>query len=268
MHGADAPAQHAAAHREMLDEVGDLEQRALHRSWRAHQFRRAPARPRSDRRRLPAAAGIRRGSARSRARSAARRRSPAAGCVSDGTMPGISVSRASVWRRTRSPPASRRAARACRDAAGSANSSSTVASSTFGRHTSRRRAARSRATTPRSCVIRISAGAERLAADRDQRQDLRLDRHVERGGRLVGDQQRRLARQRHRDHRRAAACRRKAGADSPARAARGSGMRTRPQHLDRACSRACSASALVQRASPRRSGRRSSCTGLSEVIGS
>ena len=34
----------------------------------------------------------------------------------------------------------------------------------------------------------------------DQRQDLRLDRHVERGRRLVGDQQRRAARQRHRDH--------------------------------------------------------------------
>ena len=34
----------------------------------------------------------------------------------------------------------------------------------------------------------------------DQRQDLRLDRDVERGGRLVGDQQARAARQRHRDH--------------------------------------------------------------------
>ena len=34
----------------------------------------------------------------------------------------------------------------------------------------------------------------------DQRQDLRLDRHVERGGRLVGDQQPRLAGKRHGDH--------------------------------------------------------------------
>ncbi len=33
-----------------------------------------------------------------------------------------------------------------------------------------------------------------------QRQDLRLDRHVERGGRLVGDQQRRVAGHRQRDH--------------------------------------------------------------------
>ena len=35
----------------------------------------------------------------------------------------------------------------------------------------------------------------------EQRQDLRLDRHVERGGRLVGDQQLRPAGERHRDHR-------------------------------------------------------------------
>ena len=34
-----------------------------------------------------------------------------------------------------------------------------------------------------------------------QRQDLRLRGHVDRGGRLIGDQQARLARQRHRDHR-------------------------------------------------------------------
>ena len=35
----------------------------------------------------------------------------------------------------------------------------------------------------------------------EQREDLRLDRHVERGRRLVGDQQLRAARERHRDHR-------------------------------------------------------------------
>ena len=34
----------------------------------------------------------------------------------------------------------------------------------------------------------------------DQREDLGLDRHVERGGRLVGDQQVGVARERHRDH--------------------------------------------------------------------
>src|SRR5207245_11507690 len=38
----------------------------------------------------------------------------------------------------------------------------------------------------------------------EQLDDLRLDRHVERGGRLVGDQDVRVVRERHRDHRRLA----------------------------------------------------------------
>ena len=44
-------------------------------------------------------------------------------------------------------------------------------------------------------------GAGRILDFADQVEDLRLDRHIERGGRLVGDQQFRIARQRHRDHR-------------------------------------------------------------------
>ena len=57
------------------------------------------------------------------------------------------------------------------------------------------------ATTPRSWVIRISAAS--LVGDQltQQVEDLRLDRDVERRRRLVGDQQLRLARERHRDHR-------------------------------------------------------------------
>ena len=43
-------------------------------------------------------------------------------------------------------------------------------------------------------------GAGLLAQRAHQLEDLRLDRHVERGRRLVGDQQLRLAGQRHRDH--------------------------------------------------------------------
>ncbi len=43
--------------------------------------------------------------------------------------------------------------------------------------------------------------AELVLQVAQQLQDLRLDRHVERGRRLVGDQKRRLADQRHRDHR-------------------------------------------------------------------
>ena len=44
-------------------------------------------------------------------------------------------------------------------------------------------------------------GAELVLQIEDQIEDLRLDRHVERGGRLVGDQHPRVAGQRHRDHR-------------------------------------------------------------------
>ena len=57
------------------------------------------------------------------------------------------------------------------------------------------------ATTPRSCVIRISAVSRSATSVAQQVEDLRLDRHVERRRRLVGDQQLRLAGERHRDHR-------------------------------------------------------------------
>ena len=56
------------------------------------------------------------------------------------------------------------------------------------------------ATTPRSWLISTSA-IPGLAPDLPQQiEDLRLDRHVERGGGFVGDQQFRLAGQRHGDH--------------------------------------------------------------------
>ena len=56
------------------------------------------------------------------------------------------------------------------------------------------------ATTPRSCVTRMIAAPVSSRSCSQLAQDLRLDRHVERGRRLVGDQQARRARQRHRDH--------------------------------------------------------------------
>ena len=58
-----------------------------------------------------------------------------------------------------------------------------------------------------------------------QLEDLRLDGHVERRRRLVGDQQLGVERERHGDHRRAAACRRRARAGSVERAPRRSGCR-------------------------------------------
>ena len=45
------------------------------------------------------------------------------------------------------------------------------------------------------------AHAELFLQVEHKRENLRLNRHVKRGGRLIGDQQRRAARQRHRDHR-------------------------------------------------------------------
>ena len=57
------------------------------------------------------------------------------------------------------------------------------------------------ATTPKSWVMNRTAVPLALLQVADQLQDLRLRRDVERGGRLVGDQQLRLERQRHGDHR-------------------------------------------------------------------
>ena len=55
------------------------------------------------------------------------------------------------------------------------------------------------AITPMSCVTSITAAPCSRAQPLQQRNDLRLDRHVERRGRLVGDDQLRLGRQRERD---------------------------------------------------------------------
>ena len=56
------------------------------------------------------------------------------------------------------------------------------------------------ATTPMSWVISTSAMLRSLLQRHQQVQDLRLDGDVERGGRLVGDQQLRIAGDRHGDH--------------------------------------------------------------------
>ena len=56
------------------------------------------------------------------------------------------------------------------------------------------------ATTPRSWVIMITPVPRSVCSVAHQVEDLGLDRHVERGRRLVGDQQLRVAGERHRDH--------------------------------------------------------------------
>ena len=85
-----------------------------------------------------------------------------------------------------------------------------------------------------------------------QVEDLRLDRHVERGRRLVGDQQLRLAGQRHGDHHALAHAAGELVRIVVDAALAASGMPTQAEHLDRARSRALRADdALVQHAPPR-----------------
>ena len=57
------------------------------------------------------------------------------------------------------------------------------------------------ATTPRSCVMITTAVSNSCCSRCDQLEDLRLHGDVERGRRLVGDQQLGVVGQRHRDHR-------------------------------------------------------------------
>ena len=95
LHRAALALQQAATHREVLDEILDLEARRA-RSCRRSPRARPPSRRRGARRRHRRAAAASHGSARSRSRSAARRRSRRSARVSDGTMPGISCSRGRV----------------------------------------------------------------------------------------------------------------------------------------------------------------------------
>ncbi len=71
----------------------------------------------------------------------------------------------------------------------------------------------------------------------EQRQDLRLDGDVERRRRLVGDQQLRLVGERHRDHHALAHAAGELVRDTGRRAARGSGIPTSVEQLDRAVAR-------------------------------
>ena len=56
------------------------------------------------------------------------------------------------------------------------------------------------ATTPMSWVISTSAIAALALQRHQQIEDLLLDGHIQRGGRFVGDQQQRIAGDRHGDH--------------------------------------------------------------------
>ena len=112
------------------------------------------------------------------------------------------------------------------------------------------------ATTPRSCVIRITAELNSSLEPVDQLDDLGLDRDVERGRRLVGDQHVRVARERHRDHRALAHPARELVRVVVDALAAGSGCRPARSSSTARRSRLLLGRPLVRRGSPRRSGRR------------
>ena len=117
-----------------------------------------------------------------------------------GGLPGIGTSRS---RPLAGPAAaSRPAGPRCRGAAGASKTSlGACRARPPGRAYITRTSSASSATTPRSWVMMMTAVPNSLCRSADQVEDLRLHGDVERGGRLVGDQQLRVADQRHRDHR-------------------------------------------------------------------
>ena len=88
----------------------------------------------------------------------------------------------------------------CRDASGRANSVRTSVCSTISPAYMTATRSHISATTPRSWVIRMMAVPVSRWRRAHQVEDLGLDGHVERGRRLVGDEQLGLAGERHRDH--------------------------------------------------------------------
>jgi len=118
-------------------------------------------------------------------------------------------------------------------AAGAANSSAAGARSTIRPAYITATSSHVSATTPRSCVISRIAVPSRVRRSARRVEDLRLDRDVERRGRLVGDHERRARRPAPSRSSPAAACRRKADADIRRAARSGSAMPHKVEHLER-----------------------------------
>ena len=150
----------------------------------------AAARPRQRRRRVG-------GSARSQSRSADGRRSRRAARSRLGGVPAIEPQRLVRSRRRAAPSP---AGRACRDDGARRRPRRRCRSRRCGRHTSPPCDRRSAATTPRSCVTSTTLMPSRSRRSQQQLQDLVLDGDVERGGRLVGEQQLGRAGERDGDH--------------------------------------------------------------------
>ena len=153
-----------------------------HRTVDVAEALEAEARPgRSDRaRRAGTAGGSGNRAARTRARARCR-----------GCRPGAAPAR---------PPGSRRAGPRCTGAAAGRRRPRRVAcSTTWPAYITTTRSVIS-AITPRSWLMKSTAIPVSSLDLADELEDVRLHGHVERGRRLVGDQERGLARQRHRDH--------------------------------------------------------------------
>ena len=177
------------------------------------------------------------------------------------------------WRRAAAPrreaAARRRAAPACRRAAG------------WLQHLARRALSRPRgpccitatrsaisATTPKSWVMNRTAMPCRVCRSRISVEDLRLRGDVERGGRLVGDQQRRARAPAPWRSSRAGAGRRRARAGRLRSDRSGSGRPTSPSSVERRALGARRRRGRCARRTSRRSARRSRISGFSAVIGS
>ncbi len=125
----------------------------------------------------------------------------------------------------------------------------------------------SSAIRPRSCVIRMIAACVSSLRRLQHLDDLRLDRHVERGRRLVGDEHARVVRDRHRDHRALAHAAREL-----VRVLVDTALGVRDadelEQLDRALPRrAVGSCRRCARSPPRRSGRRPSAPGSATSSG-
>ena len=198
LHGAGRPPEHAAADREVHLQVGDLEQRLAHRASSSARrstcqqaARCALRRPAASARRLDAADVVGERAARVEA---------AAGCGQErrsGTAPSIVLScarRSRVDRRQafqQQPRVGMMLAAEQREHVALLDHASRIHHVDPVGHVG-----------DHAHVVgdQQQPGAGLAPQPLDQREDLRLDGDVERGGRLVGDQQPRPADQRHRDH--------------------------------------------------------------------
>ncbi len=237
-------------------------------SWASVTVRRPVDRPGCQHRAHPSSRWRTGGGGRARRRrrsgTAARRRTRRASAPGSGGRPGIAASR----RRPEPGRGGSRAGPACTGAAGAAKTSSTAPSSTiWPAYITATRSATS-ATSPRSWVTISAARPSSRVARADHVEHLRLHGDVERGGRLVGDEQRRVVGERHRDRDALAQPARQLVRIGPHAAARVPGRRPGASSCDHAVAMGAPPPAAVQQRSPRAIWSPMRCSGLSELSGS